>query len=91
MWSSVRAGLSARSSSALDYPVQRFGVILAAKDCATIFPSRTTKVSVAASYELSAVSAFHNMYAYSPSTYRSRIENDAPGFANSAKKPGKKA
>jgi len=42
-------------------PAQRFGVILAAKDCATIFPSRTTNVSVAASYELSAVSALHNM------------------------------
>jgi hypothetical protein len=40
---------------------QRFGVILAAKDCATIFPSRTTNVSVAASYELSAVSALHKM------------------------------
>jgi hypothetical protein len=29
--------------------VQRFGMILAAKDCATIFPFRTTNVSVAAS------------------------------------------
>lgn len=37
--------------------VQHFGLILAAKDCATIFPFRTTNVSVANSYELSAVSA----------------------------------
>ena len=41
--------------------VQRFGVILAANDCATIFPFRTTNVSVAAWYELSAVSALHKM------------------------------
>src|SRR5947209_5488841 len=37
--------------------VQRSGLILAAKDWAVIFPFRTTKVSVANSYELSAVSA----------------------------------
>jgi hypothetical protein len=41
--------------------VQGFGVILAAKDCATIFPFCITNVSVAASYELSAVSALHKM------------------------------
>ena len=41
--------------------VQRFGLILAAKDWAIIFPFRTTKVSVANSYELSAVSAVQRM------------------------------
>ena len=39
------------------WTVQRFGLILAAKDWARIFPFRITKVSVANSYELSAVSA----------------------------------
>ena len=42
--------------------VQLFRLILAAKDCATIFPFRTTNVSVANSYELSAVSAVQRIY-----------------------------
>jgi hypothetical protein len=41
--------------------LQRFGVIFAAKECATIFPVRTTNVSVPASYMLSGVSAFQRM------------------------------
>jgi hypothetical protein len=41
--------------------LQRFGVIFAAKECATIFPFRTTNVSVPASYMLSGVSAFQRM------------------------------
>jgi len=41
--------------------LQRFGVIFAEKECATIFPFRTTNVSVPASYMLSAVSAFQRM------------------------------
>jgi hypothetical protein len=40
---------------------QRFGLTLAAKDWATIFPFRTQNVSVANSYELSAVSAVQRM------------------------------
>ena len=43
--------------------LHRFGLILAAKDCATIFPFRTKKVSVANSYELSGVSAVQIIYA----------------------------
>ena len=46
-----------RSRHAVPAPIGTFGLILAAKDCATIFPFRTTNVSVANSYELSAVSA----------------------------------
>ena len=42
---------------------QPLGVILPAKDWATILPSRTTNVSVPTSYTLSAVSAVHRMYA----------------------------
>ena len=40
---------------------QPLGVILPAKDWATILPSRTTNVSVPTSYTLSAVSAVHRM------------------------------
>ena len=40
---------------------QRLGVILPVNDWATILPSRTTNVSVAISYTLSAVSAVHRM------------------------------
>jgi hypothetical protein len=41
--------------------VHRFGLIVAAKDCAMILPFRTTNVSVANWYELSAVSAVQRM------------------------------
>ena len=62
---SARLSCSQQRSSTLvavcRIAVQRFGVILAANDCATIFPFRTTNVSVAAWYELSAVSALHKM------------------------------
>ena len=40
---------------------QPLGVILPAKDWATILPSRTTNVSMPTSYTLSAVSAVHRM------------------------------
>ena len=40
---------------------QPLGVILPVNDWATILPSRTTNVSVAISYTLSAVSAVHKM------------------------------
>jgi len=40
---------------------QCFGRTLAVNDCATIRPSRITKVSVASSYTLSGVSAFQRM------------------------------
>ena len=40
---------------------QPLGVILPVNDWATILPSRTTNVSVAISYTLSAVSAVHRM------------------------------
>jgi len=43
--------------------LQLLGAILAAKDWVTILPLRTTNVSVATSYTLSAVSAVHRMYA----------------------------
>src|SRR5712691_8257769 len=46
-------------SSGYDGRFQSLGVILAANDGATIFPSRTTNVSVPTSYTLSAVSAVH--------------------------------
>jgi hypothetical protein len=55
-----RSNATARSPGLAD---QRFGLIFAAKDWATIFPFRTTNVSVANSYELSAVSAVQTMYA----------------------------
>ncbi len=43
--------------------LQLLGVIFPANDWATILPSRTTRVSVANSYMLSAVSAVHRTYA----------------------------
>ena len=42
-------------------PLPPFGVILPANHLAAILPSRTTNVSVASSYRLSAVSAVHRM------------------------------
>lgn len=42
---------------------QPLGVILPAKEWATILPFRTTNVSVPTSYTLSAVSAVHRVYA----------------------------
>jgi hypothetical protein len=50
----LSTNVSARSVGAA---VQRFGLTLAANDWTTIFPFRTTNVSVANSYEFSAVSA----------------------------------
>src|SRR5262245_57453158 len=61
----------------------RFDLIWPANDCATILPSRTTCVSVAIAYTLSAVSADHSEYAKSPSIDSSCIENVVPGCPNS--------
>jgi len=56
MWPRQRRP-GAASDRPFDRFVQRFRLILAAKDWATIFPFRTKNVSVANSYELSPVSA----------------------------------
>ena len=56
----ARAGVAIRRPSHREVccaAVHCFALILAAKDWAAIFPFRTTNVSVANSYELSAVSA----------------------------------
>jgi hypothetical protein len=51
-----------RAGEPLTYGVfQPLGVTLPVNDCATILPSRTTKVSVPISYTLSTVSALHRM------------------------------
>ena len=59
----ITSGLdqSCAPSSSARSVVQTFGLTLAAKDCTTILPFRTTNVSVANSYELSAVSAVHRI------------------------------